>query len=219
MRACAIFILFCLFAASRDAFAYSNQQMEKRWMEITAIQIRNEATRAGVDMWHVVVSVDMKRRSVSLTGYVGTPWEEKTLLHVVKNSGVGDTVVNNLEVQFIPEQWQRLRASFRDEGTSAEDREKCRQLLKQYDELIRQYNGVVAKGGRNESQTRNDLRRLVKELDAVEAQIEECDAFWIDETVKQLQEYRAIKNAKAALASNTAPITATATNAPAAPKK
>ena len=192
----AMLVTAVLSVTAFGAFGLSNQQLEKRWNEIMALQIRNEAVRQGVDMSRVTLTVDVKKQVVDLSGQVGTPWEAKTLARVAKTSGLVNTLNDDIEIVKMPEQWRHLRAYLRDSAASDTERNTCSNLLTRYDDEIRQYNELMARReGRQESQTRNDLRRLVKELSDLEVQIEECNLFWVDETVRQLQEYRAAKDA------------------------
>lgn len=202
--------------------AVSNQKFAQRWNDLLTIQVRHDAVRHGVDMTHVTLTFDARNHRAWLRGSVGTPWEKKLLLEIVSSSQLADSdkIVDEVIVQHYPEQWRRLRSHLSDAKQSQRDSAQAEQLLRQYDQLIAQYNAMAPslhKSSRN--QVLRQLDRLVTQLHTVEMQLENSGVFWIDETIRQLQEYRArkgatLQRAPAPAVTSTPPVTAaTATQA------
>lgn len=197
-RTCTIMAFLALSASG--LMAVSNQQFGRRWNELLTIQVRNDAVRHGVDMTHVTLVFDAHNHRAWISGSVGTPWEQKLLHEIVLSSQLADPdkIADEVVVQHYPEQWRRLRSHLGDKKLSQQERARFEQLLRQYDQLIAQYNVMAPSLRSSRNQVRHRLDRLVDQITAVEIELEESGVFWIDETIKQLQALRARKEAQAA---------------------
>ena len=197
-RTCTIMAFLALSALG--LMAVSNQQFGRRWNELLTIQVRNDAVRHGVDMTHVTLVFDARNHRAWISGSVGTPWEQKLLHEIVLSSQLADPdkIADEVVVQHYPGQWRRLRSHLSNKNLSQQERARIEQLLRQYDQLIAQYNVMAPSLRSSRNQVRHRLDRLVDQITAVEMELEESGVFWIDETIKQLQALRARKEAQTA---------------------
>ncbi len=201
--------------------AVTRQEYRRSWNELLVLQVRNQAVRHGVDMTRVTLEFDVRNHRARIGGSVGTPWEKKLLREVVIAAGIADPakISDTVAVRYYPEQWRRLRSHAEDAKLSRSARVRTDELLRQYEQLVAQYNEMMPALRSNRNQVRRRLTRLVERLTEIELQLEQSDVFWMDETVRQLQEYRQRKDALTAtqrLATVAAPAAAVTAQPPAA---
>jgi hypothetical protein len=196
MRNTARVLLLAILAAAWLP-AVTRQEYRRSWNELLVLQVRNQAVRHGVDMTRVTLDFDVRNHRASISGSVGTPWEKKLLREVVIAAGIADPekINDTVAVRFYPEQWRRLRSHIEDARLSRGARARTDELLRQYERLVAEYNRMMPAQRSNRNQVRRRLTRLVEQLTDIELQLEQSGVFWMDETVRQLQEYRERKNA------------------------